>query len=345
MTERKAYSIFLDLPSSVIFRCFVVIYPVFGIPIRILLNLDSHQKIPHWLPGMLASLNVCAYILEIKRVMCKGIENGIVILVKKWGYGVDVDLHLILTADYRFCRMMLPEGKRLGYLVSTSILSKKWRYIWSRIPQLTLDQTLWETTKDLISPSLKFTNILYHLLTLHSGPITKFTLSIPELGNCPKFDNLIYFLSKNGIQHLLLLFPEDNRYEFPSLFFTCWQMRCLVLENCFIVHPPPNFKGFPRLVTLQLFQVINSSKLIESLIAHSPLLKHLVLQSDILDHIQVNAPNLRTIHFTGKIKYISLKNVPLLEELSLWDPEYFVDAGKVIIPSILSLVLLLSIST
>lgn len=82
--------------------------------------------------------------------------------------------------------------------VRTSILSKKWRYNWCRLPELALDQTL---------------------LTLHVGPITKFTLSIANLGNYPKIDNLICFLSRNGIQHLVLQFPIDEPYKLPSAFF------------------------------------------------------------------------------------------------------------------------------
>ncbi|XP_019242344.1 PREDICTED: F-box/FBD/LRR-repeat protein At1g13570-like, partial [Nicotiana attenuata] len=91
--------------------------------------------------------------------------------------------------------------------VRTSMLSKNWRYKWCRLTQLKLDQTLWETTNDLIPPTVKITDIIYQLLTLHVGHISKFILSVFDLINCPKIDNLIYFLSRNGIQHLVLQFP------------------------------------------------------------------------------------------------------------------------------------------
>ncbi|XP_009801992.1 F-box/FBD/LRR-repeat protein At1g13570-like [Nicotiana sylvestris] len=202
--------------------------------------------------------------------------------------------------------------------VRTSILSKKWRYTWCRLQKLTLDQAFWKTTNNLISPTIRFTDIMYHLLTLHVGPLTKFTLSIGDLRNCPKIDNLICFLSRNGIQHLVLQFPKDNLYKLPSSFFTCFQIRHLSLHKC-LINPPPAFKGFDKLVALELCEVTISSKFLVSLISYSPLLEQLVLQSSISDHIQIKAPKLISFDFTGSLKLISLMDVPLLAKLSLVD--------------------------
>lgn len=90
-------------------------------------------------------------------------------------------------------------------------------------------------------------------------------------------------------------------------------MRRLVLEY-YVIRPPPAFIGFYKLITLRLWQVTISSELLESLITHNSLLENLDILSVILDHIQVNALNL-------DIKYISLKDVPLLEKLSFWEEE------------------------
>nr|XP_016501096.1 PREDICTED: F-box/FBD/LRR-repeat protein At1g13570-like isoform X1 [Nicotiana tabacum] len=139
------------------------------------------------------------------------------------------------------------------------------------------------------------------------------------------------FLSKNGIQHLLLKLPIGrNPHELPSSFFTCLQLRHLTLQSGLIL-PPPSFKGFDRLISLELRDVTISSKLLESLISHSPLLEQLVLQiSDVLtDVIEINAPMLRTFDFTGRISCICLKSVPLLEKLSLQDAElYYLKAAE-----------------
>lgn len=201
--------------------------------------------------------------------------------------------------------------------VMTSILSKIWRYKWCRLPQLTLNDELWKMTNNLLSPSIKFTDIIYSILTLHSGPVTKFTLSMSELKKYPKVGSLIYFLSRNDIQHLVLQFSAWNRHKLPSSFFTCSQLRLLTLQNC-VVCPPPAFKGFGMLISLELCHVSMSSKSLESLISSSPFLKKLVLNiSDTLNHIQIKAPKLICFAFTGCIKFISLKNVPHLAKLYL----------------------------
>ncbi|XP_009774365.1 F-box/FBD/LRR-repeat protein At1g13570-like isoform X1 [Nicotiana tabacum] len=197
--------------------------------------------------------------------------------------------------------------------VRTSILSKQWRYKWCRLPQLTLDDKIWKTTNNLLSPSIKFTNIMYNILTLHSGPITKFTLSMSELKKYPKIDSLIYFLSRNGIEHLVVQFSEWNLYKLPSSFFTCSQLRHLTLQNCLIC-PPPAFKGFNMLISLELCHVSVSSISLESLISSSPYLENLVLKiSDTLSHIQIKAP---------------LKYVPHLTKLSLMYGESYEDSEK-----------------
>ncbi|XP_059285488.1 F-box/FBD/LRR-repeat protein At1g13570-like [Lycium ferocissimum] len=204
--------------------------------------------------------------------------------------------------------------------IRTSILSKKWRYNWCRRTEFTVDVSHWKTQKDLLYPTVKFIKIIYPLLTLHEGPITKFTLDMDILKSCPEIDNFIYFLSRNGIQHLFLRFPRYNGlYKLSSSLFTCSQLRHLTLHNCSI-HPPSAFKGFDWLISLKLCRVTISPEWLGSLISHCPLLERLELEelmSEVINIIDINAPMLRYFDFHGSIKSVCLKNVPLLTELAL----------------------------
>ncbi|XP_060186135.1 F-box/FBD/LRR-repeat protein At1g13570-like [Lycium barbarum] len=202
-------------------------------------------------------------------------------------------------------------------VVRTSVLSRKWRYHWCRITELTFDVSLWREQKDILYPTVKFRKIVYQLLTHHEGPITKFTLDIPALQECPVIDNFIYFLSRKDIQHIVLHLPLDELYELPSSLFICSQLRHLNLHDC-LVHPPSTFEGFDRLVSLELCRVEISSESLGSLISHCPLLEKLVLKTlKVLSVLEINAPMLRSFDFTGSISSLCLKNVPVLTKASL----------------------------
>ncbi|KAG5604507.1 hypothetical protein H5410_025999 [Solanum commersonii] len=229
---------------------------------------------------------------------------------------VSVDIFSNLPSDVTDAILMcLP----LRDIVRTSILSKRWRYKWCKLPELTLNLNHLETN-DLIPPTLQFTNIMYHLLTLHVGPIIKYTLSINIfLETCPVIDNLIFFLSRNGIQHLVLQLPSNGKLL--SLVFKCLQLRHLVIKYCLIVSPPA-FEEFGRLISLELSEVTISSKLVERLVSNCSILQILVLKLWTLTNVvEIKAPMLRSFYFIGSIQYICFKNVPLLANASLIDNE------------------------
>ncbi|MCE3216130.1 hypothetical protein HAX54_005040 [Datura stramonium] len=201
--------------------------------------------------------------------------------------------------------------------VRTSILSRKWRYNWAKLPKLTLDHTLWEDIS-IRRVRGELGVILLQLLSFHQGPVTECRISsIPDPQHFPVIDSLMYFLSRNGIEDLVLELPLGEKYKLPSSVFTCSQMRHLVLRYCDI-NPPPTFEGFSKLLRLQLSDVAISDKCLENLISRCPLLEHMELDiSHPLNYIEVNAPNLRFLYFGSKIISICFTNTPLLADVSI----------------------------
>nr|XP_018628828.1 F-box/FBD/LRR-repeat protein At1g13570-like [Nicotiana tomentosiformis] len=167
------------------------------------------------------------------------------------------------------------------------------------------------------------------MLHVGVGPITKFILHLTSLPSYLEIDDLIFFLSRKGIQHLVLTLPfSRSPYKLPVSFFKCLQFRHLTLQSCLIL-PPPNFKGFDRLISLELRNVTISSKFLESLISKCLLLEQLVLRiSEHLNSIEIKASKLRSFDFKGNIKFIILKDVRRLAKLSLANTRDDEKAGK-----------------
>ncbi|OIS95856.1 f-boxfbd/lrr-repeat protein [Nicotiana attenuata] len=130
----------------------------------------------------------------------------------------------------------------------TSILSKRWRKLWSTQPHLVFDRHFFQyvSTKDASAAS-----IIHKILVQHIGPVLGFhlisktdTLSQSDVNQC------IIFVSNHGIQKLTLDMANDEKYALPYGLFTCATLTHLKLSWCFFELPEDS--QFPNLVSLQL---------------------------------------------------------------------------------------------
>ncbi|XP_059648650.1 F-box/FBD/LRR-repeat protein At1g13570-like isoform X2 [Cornus florida] len=208
--------------------------------------------------------------------------------------------------------MLLP----LRDAVRTSILSRKWRYNWVKLPQLVFDDTLIEDSMEDDDPS-ELLKIIFQVLLLHDGPIVKFTLSISELKSGYEIYPLILLLSKNGIKELTLDISELGGYRLPSSLFSCDQLRQLYLSNC-TFDPPPTFSGFSRIISLEFILVDFPDGVLGRLVSSCPLLERLKLEGPMYyDYLEIDAPNLKFFSSNARFKSIDFQNAPLLAVVSI----------------------------
>ncbi|WMV22726.1 hypothetical protein MTR67_016111 [Solanum verrucosum] len=92
----------------------------------------------------------------------------------------------------------------------TSILSKKWRYIWAMLPNLKLDNLF--CNKLASRSQYVFKQTIDKILLQHIGDIVKFDLDLSgvELTLCPDIDRWILYATKNGVKKLKLKMTKDD---------------------------------------------------------------------------------------------------------------------------------------
>ncbi|KAF5758363.1 putative leucine-rich repeat domain superfamily, F-box-like domain superfamily [Helianthus annuus] len=165
----------------------------------------------------------------------------------------------------------------------TSILSREWRYKWTKIPilEFNLRKRTSELTSD-ISSTIKYIDMhdLHQVLLLRQGPIHELTLSMTgnwEDHDCFEFDQIILHLSRNHtVKKLRLDGPGSMLHELPKSVFALHDLEDLDLCD-FIVDLPSIFNGFGSLVSLYLNDVKLSTKTLRHLLSNCPSLESLNL--------------------------------------------------------------------
>ncbi|XP_052209023.1 F-box/FBD/LRR-repeat protein At1g13570-like [Diospyros lotus] len=199
--------------------------------------------------------------------------------------------------------------------VRTSILSRKWRYAWVTLPHLVFDDAFCRESRR--TPKDKLMMTIYQVLLLHQGPILKFKLSLSKLESCAEIDQLLLSISNNGIQELILNIWRGGPYKLPSSIFSYLQLKHLKLHDC-LFNPPPTFKGFSKLLILELEYVSITSEVFSSLISTCPLLEELNLViCTSCAYLEIIAPNLKCLYFEGGFSSICFKNTPNLARVSI----------------------------
>nr|XP_043639680.1 F-box/FBD/LRR-repeat protein At1g13570-like [Erigeron canadensis] len=190
--------------------------------------------------------------------------------------------------------------------VSTSILSKDWRYNWAKIPKLvfdTEDMFDWMAITDQVSKPVldeedlewedsfyvgprtnhyKRTvyNAINDILFLHEGQINDFTLILHIDNISVEIDQTMNYLSRNNHTTLkkfkLDLGDHHNLYRLPLSIFSFHRLTDLYLKVCDLDFEPI-FTGFGCLTSLHLENVRATTTTLLRLLSKSPSLKSFTL--------------------------------------------------------------------
>ncbi|PNY13261.1 F-box/FBD/LRR-repeat protein [Trifolium pratense] len=211
-------------------------------------------------------------------------------------------------------------------LVCTSLLSRKWRYVWNTVPQLVFCEDFFFRFKfkDLDDPSPDINRIINEVLLQHNGPIYRFTLDIPWFSNilitAEYFNKWLLFLSRRGIKDLAIFNYGIFSNKMPSHVFSCQELTHLWFAG-FNVSVPPNFCGLKSLLVLDLQRNTYEFGALETLMSGCPLLKELSIElfGDIKSICLKKAKNLIDLRLMVNQESVSglIKSLPNIQRLTL----------------------------
>ncbi|XP_057799065.1 F-box/FBD/LRR-repeat protein At1g13570-like isoform X1 [Salvia miltiorrhiza] len=198
-------------------------------------------------------------------------------------------------------------------VVRTSILSREWRYKWASCPDIVFD--FW--FDQMFLGGHKLESLIYQILKLHKGPLLKFGLQVPDLKSNPDIDQWVRLLPNNTLQELTLHVSRGEAHRLSSHLLTFQHLKNLRLYNC-VFDPVPGFKGFSKLVNLELQSVVLVPESFTTFIASCPAVERLrLIHCTSFDCLELTGPKLKYFEFNGVFKSVSFKNCPALKDIKL----------------------------
>ncbi|GKB15564.1 F-box/FBD/LRR-repeat protein-like protein [Tanacetum coccineum] len=167
----------------------------------------------------------------------------------------------------------------------TSVLSKEWRYTWTKIPKLVFNEHMFEVKGPKQKPKMqrkhimsqvprKFLTTIGEVLKMHDGTIDEFTLEMNTKGSFGNIAWILDCLSEKSVKKLKLkLFREC---ALPSSLFTWTHLTDLCLMDCrlyYEYHELTCGDSLGSLTTLYLKGLTGSTKDLVYFLSKCPSLK------------------------------------------------------------------------
>lgn len=217
--------------------------------------------------------------------------------------------------------------------VATSILSRRWKTLWTLVPKLDLDIDNMHLSLDKIGKcnepiNISYTDVVSRVLALHIAPfIRSFRLRCNS--DCPPFhfDTWIRTAIARNVEELKLLifYSYGIHMGLPCSIFYCQTLVALELSGGIDLDPPSSFQ-LPNLKILRLLEIYycKDSSCFSRLLSGCPVLEDLSFERDGYDclyHFEISVPTLKCLHIAFRPYRLDLNDYTI--EIKAPALEYF----------------------
>ncbi|GLJ19286.1 hypothetical protein SUGI_0346870 [Cryptomeria japonica] len=200
--------------------------------------------------------------------------------------------------------------------VRCSIISKRWKLLWTFLPNLKFSSADFNFSSPIFSLS-SFTRIVDRIFYLHSSPLEllEFT-EIPYSYIPVKISEWIHCAALKNVREINI--TDGDQVEVPKSIFLCHSLRYLALKSFLLTNIPDCFGGFHGLTTLNFYNVELKDKTIELMLQLCPVLEILVLsRCDGLTRLKICSNSIISLNLSESEIEAITANCPRLESFTL----------------------------
>lgn len=216
------------------------------------------------------------------------------------------------------------------YAVRTTILSKRWKNLWTSVPRLDVSDE--RDFRINVDGSDRFATFVSRVLELHDSDFHKFCLVMLYPHDSTRIGDWIFSAVRRNVVELDLYIYDDTgemTFQMPECVFTCKTLIALKLNvwSCYATVDPPTFGCFPNLKFLHAMVSDPDEDSIEKLFSCCLVIEDLTIDgqieydtTDIVYSFKVSTLELKTlrIYLEGVDILVDVYiNAPKLENFEL----------------------------